>query len=50
MIHKDTPLGRALLDYNQLLPLLSRFHMELGFGESTVDALHRSRDDAPCPP
>jgi regulator of cell morphogenesis and NO signaling len=36
MISKEMPMGRAVLDHIQLLPLLSRFQIPLGFGERSV--------------
>jgi regulator of cell morphogenesis and NO signaling len=37
MIDKKMPMGRAVLEHNQLLPLLTRFNIRLGFGEMSVE-------------
>jgi regulator of cell morphogenesis and NO signaling len=37
MITRDMSMSSVLLEHLQLLPLLPRFHMKLGFGEMTVE-------------
>jgi regulator of cell morphogenesis and NO signaling len=41
MIHKNMPMCQAVLEHNQLLPLLPRFSIKLGFGEKNVEEVCR---------
>jgi regulator of cell morphogenesis and NO signaling len=41
MISKEIPMWQAVLDHNKLLPLFSRFHIPLGFGERSVEEVCR---------
>lgn len=41
MIKKSMPMCQAVLEHHQLLPLLPRFNIELGFGEKSVEEVCR---------
>jgi len=41
MIHRNLPMCQAVLKHHQLLPLLPRFNIKLGFGEKNVEEVCR---------
>lgn len=41
MIHRNMPMCQAVLEHHQLLPLLPRFNIKLGFGEKSVEEVCR---------
>lgn len=42
MINKEVSMGKAVLEHHKLLPLFTRFHISLGFGELSVEEVCRS--------
>lgn len=42
MITRDLPMAMAIIENYQLIPLLQRFNIQMGFGDSTVEEVCRS--------
>ena len=47
MISKKMPMGQAVLDHHQLLPLFARFGITMGFGEKSVEEVCRDHNVNP---